>query len=112
MFRSDIIGNTQCDALGGQPDVPTAKGHFEFTLCSVFRGDLTGSFVVTAQGWCREMKVTQAFSWMLFVSFAIAFITLLALVFRAQAFGRYDIWEEPIRGESSSFLKVLSTVKF
>lgn len=44
------------------------------------------------------MKVTQAFSWMLFVLFAFAFITLLALVYRAQAFGRYDIWSEPIRG--------------
>jgi hypothetical protein len=54
---------------------------------------------VPAQQWCREMKVIEAFSWMTFVLFSFAFIILNALVSRAQAFGRFDIWWEPIRGE-------------
>jgi len=77
-WATDVIGNTQCDSLGGQ-SVTTAKGS------------------LSAQTWCREMKVIQAFSWMLFISFAIALVILVALVSRAQAFGRYEIWGEPIR---------------
>lgn len=46
------------------------------------------------------MKVIQAFSWMLFVLFTAAFIILMQLVSQAEKFGRYKIWEEPIRGAS------------
>lgn len=57
------------------------------------------SYPVSASQWCREMKVIEAFSWMLFVVYAFAFIILICLVSRAQAFGRLEIWSEPIRGE-------------
>ncbi|KAF5364324.1 hypothetical protein D9756_000614 [Leucocoprinus leucothites] len=77
-WATDVIGNQQCDALGGQ----TMEAR-------------TGQ--VSAQRWCREMKVIQAFSWMNFVLYAFALIILVTLVSRAQAFGRFDIWSEPIR---------------
>ncbi|KXN86285.1 hypothetical protein AN958_10147 [Leucoagaricus sp. SymC.cos] len=75
---SDVIGNVQCDTLGGRT-VATHAGE------------------MSAQTWCREMKVIQAFSWMNFVLYAFALILLISLVSRAQAFGRFDIWREPIR---------------
>jgi len=57
---------------------------------------------VLERQWCREMKVIQAFSWMNFVLYAFALIILIVLVSRAQAFGRYNIWREPIRGAAST----------
>lgn len=57
---------------------------------------------VLERQWCREMKVIQAFSWMDFVLYVFALITLIVLVSRAQAFGRYNIWREPIRGAASA----------
>jgi len=88
-WSTDIIGNVQCDGLAGQR---TAKK----------TGDMA------AQAYCYEMKVTQAFSWMLFVLNAMALIILFRLVSLAQMFGRYDIWREPIRelgwfGEAPGF---------
>ena len=59
---------------------------------------------VLERQWCREMKVIQAFSWMNFVLYAFALIILIVLVSRAQAFGRYNIWREPIRGAASTLL--------
>jgi hypothetical protein len=44
------------------------------------------------------MKVIEAFSWMQFVMFSLAFTILLALVSQAQRFGRPDIWGDPIQG--------------
>lgn len=44
------------------------------------------------------MKVIEAFSWMLFVLFAIALYMVLRLVTEAERFGRYDIWWAPIQG--------------
>jgi len=46
---------------------------------------------VLERQWCREMRVIQAFSWMDFVLYVFALIILIALVSRAQAFGRYNI---------------------
>ncbi|KAF8897546.1 hypothetical protein BD779DRAFT_1667507 [Infundibulicybe gibba] len=77
-WATDIIGNTQCDGLAGQRTATKS-------------GDMS------AQAFCYEMKVIQAFSWMLFVLFTLAFIILLTLVDQAQRYGRRDIWEEPIR---------------
>lgn len=52
----------------------------------------------SAQGFCYEMKVTQAFSWALFAMFVIAFGILMQLVGHAERMGRHFIWREPIRG--------------
>lgn len=76
-WATDVIGNIQCDNLGGRIN--------------------TDGGTMSARVWCREMKVVQAFSWMLFVLFSFALIILLCLVSRAQAFGRFYIWKEPIR---------------
>lgn len=51
------------------------------------------------QGYCYQMKVIQAFSWMNFVLVAFALIILMQLTTQAQMFGRYHIWMEPIRGQ-------------
>jgi len=77
-WSMDIIGHIQCDGLTGQ-------------RTATKDGDMS------AKEFCYEMKVIQAFSWMLFVLFVIAFYLLMSLVTEAQRFGRYDIWYSPIR---------------
>ncbi|KAL1673886.1 hypothetical protein EV122DRAFT_221804 [Schizophyllum commune] len=77
-WATDAIGNTQCDGLGGQM-IETRKGS------------------VSAKGYCCQMKVLQAFSWMNFCLFAIAFYIILRLVSQAEQFGRMDAWIAPIR---------------
>jgi len=77
-WSTDIVGISQCDALGGQT-TPSRSGNS------------------SAQAFCYEMKVVQAFSWTLFISFIAWFYILLQLVSLAQRFGRYYIWSEPIR---------------
>jgi len=77
-WSTDIIGHVQCDDLGGQRS-PTKNGD------------------MSAKEYCYEMKVTQAFSWMLFVLHGIALCVLFALVTEAQRWGRFDIWWAPIR---------------
>ncbi|KAF8076402.1 hypothetical protein FPV67DRAFT_1558884 [Lyophyllum atratum] len=79
-WSTDIIGNVQCDGLVGQ-------------RTATINGD------TSAQGYCYEMKVIQAFSWMLFILNTIALLVLFRLANQAQMFGRYEIWREPIRGE-------------
>ncbi|KAF5389055.1 hypothetical protein D9757_004900 [Collybiopsis confluens] len=74
----DIIGNIQCDSLSGQ-------------RTATKNGD------TSEQSYCYEMKVIQAFSWMIFVLCSFAFIILLQLITQAQRFGRWNIWNEPIR---------------
>lgn len=98
----DVIGNVQCDNLSGR--IQTQDGTSELCLISITTvGCADWRYPVSARAWCREMKVIQAFSWMLFVLFAFAFMILLSLVSRAQAFGRFDIWREPIRGQLLAF---------
>ncbi|KAJ6613428.1 hypothetical protein B0H10DRAFT_2048424 [Mycena sp. CBHHK59/15] len=77
-WSTDIIGNVQCDALTTET-MPTKNGF------------------IHEREYCYEMKVIQAFSWMLFVIFSFAFLILIALVNQAERFGRYKIWEEPIQ---------------
>ncbi|KAI5893299.1 uncharacterized protein SCHCODRAFT_02621393 [Schizophyllum commune H4-8] len=77
-WATDSIGNTQCDGLAGQ--VTATKN---------------GS--MSAAAYCREMRVVQAFSWMNFCLFVIAFFIILSLISQAQRFGRPDIWAAPIR---------------
>ncbi|KAL1743033.1 hypothetical protein HDZ31DRAFT_65412 [Schizophyllum fasciatum] len=77
-WATDAIGDTQCDGLGGQT-IGTRKGS------------------VSAKGYCCQMKVLQAFSWMNFCLFAIAFYIILRLVSQAEQFGRPDAWVAPIR---------------
>ncbi|KAG6919423.1 hypothetical protein DXG01_006306 [Tephrocybe rancida] len=77
---SDIIGNVQCDGLAGQRTATKNGG-------------------MPAQAFCYEMKVIEAFSWMLCSLNIIALIILFRLVTLAQMYGRPDIWWEPIRGK-------------
>jgi len=77
-WATDIIGYVQCDALGGQ-SIPAKSGN------------------TSAQAYCYEMKVIQAFSWALFIGCILALYILFKLVDQAQRFGRYHIWSEPIR---------------
>ncbi|KAF8739249.1 hypothetical protein AX14_010412 [Amanita brunnescens Koide BX004] len=77
-WSGDIIGFIQCDGLGGQ-SIATKSGFTSY------------------QGYCYEMKVIQAFSWMTFVLIAFAIIVLMQLATQAQMYGRYNIWLEPIR---------------
>jgi hypothetical protein len=77
-WSTDIIGITQCDALGGQT-TPSRSGE------------------TNAQAFCYELKVVQAFSWAIFVACILALYILFQLVDQAQRFGRYYIWSEPIR---------------
>ncbi|KAI0751973.1 hypothetical protein BC629DRAFT_1556314 [Irpex lacteus] len=76
-WEADILGSTQCDALGNQRT--TTK---------------TGS--ISSKSWCYEMRVIEAFSWMLFCLFAIFLWILITLTSRAQAMGRPYAWSEPI----------------
>ncbi|KAJ3894141.1 hypothetical protein GG344DRAFT_41715 [Lentinula edodes] len=94
-WATDIIGTVQCDALSGQR-TPTKNGFSKLLRTLSLIG---GSYVrlVSAQSYCYEMKVIQAFSWMIFVLCSFAFIILLQLVTQAQRFGRYLIWYEPIQ---------------
>jgi len=78
-WSSDIIGHVQCDAISGSTRTPTNTG------------------TISAREYCYEMKVLQAFSWALFVLFALFLAILLTLVSNAQALGRPNIWYEPIR---------------
>jgi len=77
-WATDIIGSVQCDTL----TVETM---------------LTKNGEIRQREYCYEMKVIQAFSWMQFVMFSLAFTILLALVSQAQRFGRPDIWGDPIQ---------------
>ncbi|CAK5275612.1 unnamed protein product [Mycena citricolor] len=77
-WSTDIIGPLQCDALTTET-MPTRSGQ------------------IRQREYCYEMKVIQAFSWMIFVMFSFAFGILLSLVQQAERFGRVNIWEEPIQ---------------
>ncbi|EKM59067.1 uncharacterized protein PHACADRAFT_249255 [Phanerochaete carnosa HHB-10118-sp] len=76
-WSTDILGNIQCDTLGGQR-TPTKSGS------------------ISAKSYCYEMKVIEAFSWMNFCLFTIFLWILITLTSRAKAFGRYGAWYEPI----------------
>lgn len=76
-WSADIIGNVQCDGLGGKR-TPTKSG------------------TISAKSYCYEMKVIEAFSWMNFCLFAIFLWILITLASRAKVFGRYGAWFEPI----------------
>jgi len=77
-WATDIIGPLQCDSLTTET-IPTKNG------------------TIRQREYCYEMKVIQAFSWMLFALFTLAFGILLVLVHQAERFGRPDIWQEPIQ---------------
>lgn len=95
--KSDIIGHIQCDGLVGQRTATKNGDSSVQFLLPVTRFDLF-YVSVPATEFCYEMKVIEAFSWMLFVLFAIALYMVLRLVTEAERFGRYDIWWAPIQG--------------
>ncbi|KAI0650725.1 hypothetical protein C8Q79DRAFT_1006963 [Trametes meyenii] len=76
-WTTDIIGNIQCDALTDQ-QIPTKSGS------------------LSERSWCYEMRVVQAFSWMIFCLYAIFLWILISLTARAKALGRPYAWAEPI----------------
>ncbi|KAI0832458.1 hypothetical protein BC628DRAFT_1406926 [Trametes gibbosa] len=76
-WTTDIIGSTQCDSLGLQQVI-------------------TKSGSIAAKSWCYEMRVVQAFSWMIFCLYAIFLWILISLTARAKVFGRPFAWSEPI----------------
>ncbi|KAI0921853.1 hypothetical protein AcW1_004284 [Taiwanofungus camphoratus] len=76
-WTTDIMGSTQCDALGGET-TPTKNGN------------------ISTKSWCYEMKVIEAFSWMIFCLFAIFLWILIALTSRARVLGHPFAWAEPI----------------
>ncbi|KZT12744.1 uncharacterized protein LAESUDRAFT_733357 [Laetiporus sulphureus 93-53] len=77
-WSTDTIGWIQCDALGGVTR-PTKNGG-----------------TISASSWCYEMKVIEAFSWMIFCLFAIYLWVLIALTSRARVLGHPYAWAEPI----------------
>ncbi|KAK7695795.1 hypothetical protein QCA50_000433 [Cerrena zonata] len=76
-WSADIIGTTQCDALTDQT-IQTKNG------------------TLKARSYCYEMKVIEAFSWLLFCLFAICFFILISLTTRSKTLGRPFAWREPI----------------
>ncbi|RPD67126.1 hypothetical protein L227DRAFT_569311 [Lentinus tigrinus ALCF2SS1-6] len=76
-WTTDIIGNLQCDSLTSQT-VPTKSGS------------------LSARNWCYEMRVVQAFSWLIFCLYVIFLWILISLTSRAKALGRPFAWAEPI----------------
>lgn len=116
----------QCDGLGGQ-QTPATDGQSEDHVHIVPSPSAHTAIVASLQTYCYEMKVIQAFSWMIFAvckhsvhlsttlqrntsffSVTISFMILLALVTRAQTLGRPDIWYEPIRTCSRTRSRVSS----
>ncbi|KAJ3542396.1 hypothetical protein NM688_g5976 [Phlebia brevispora] len=76
-WDADIMGSTQCDSLGNLR-TPTKDG------------------TISTKSWCYEMRVIEAFSWMLFALFVIFLWIIITLTTRAQAMGRVYAWSEPI----------------
>jgi len=76
-WSADIIGNVQCDALGDAM-MPTKNGE------------------ISTKSWCYEMKVIEAFSWMIFCLYAIFLWILISLTSRARVMGLPYAWRAPI----------------
>ncbi|KAI9000976.1 hypothetical protein BD414DRAFT_511587 [Trametes punicea] len=76
-WTTDILGSLQCDSLTNE-QLPTKTG------------------TISERSWCYEMRVVQAFSWMIFCLYAIFLWILIALTSRAKALGRPYAWAEPI----------------
>jgi len=77
-WSADIVGNIQCDALGSATMTTKSGG------------------TVSTKSWCYEMKVIEAFSWMIFCLYAIFLWVLIALTSRARVFGLPYAWRAPI----------------
>jgi hypothetical protein len=76
-YSADVIGHVECDMLSGS--MPTKNG---------------GSY--SSQGYCRQMKVIEAFSWACFVILIISWMVLLTLTTRAHARGDRHIWSASV----------------
>ncbi|EIN10630.1 hypothetical protein PUNSTDRAFT_84829 [Punctularia strigosozonata HHB-11173 SS5] len=77
-WAEDIIGHVQCSDIASSDTVPTKNGS------------------TSSRAYCREMKVLEAFSWMLFALFFISFWIIVVLTSRAKTLGQYYAWQEPI----------------
>ncbi|KAI0065937.1 hypothetical protein BV25DRAFT_1989006 [Artomyces pyxidatus] len=76
-WSSDIIGSTQCDALG---DSRTETKHG----------------TMSARSYCDLSKVVEAFSWATFILLFLFFCFVVHLASRSVAMGRQFIWQENI----------------
>ncbi|KAI0796635.1 hypothetical protein C8Q75DRAFT_802321 [Abortiporus biennis] len=76
-WSADFLGSTQCVALDNQR-TPTKNGS------------------VSSKSYCYEMRVIEAFSWMIFCLSAIFLWILIALTSRSRALGRPFAWSEPV----------------
>ncbi|KAH9966000.1 hypothetical protein BC827DRAFT_784896 [Russula dissimulans] len=76
-WSSDVIGATQCDALGN-------------TRTSTKNG------TISARSYCDLSKVIEAFSWATFCLVTLYFIFVIALASRSMAMGRSYIWGENV----------------
>jgi len=76
-WSSDILGATQCDALGGAR-IATKHG------------------TMSARSYCDLSKVLEAFSWAIFCLITLYFMFLMSLATRSVAMGSPSIWSENI----------------
>lgn len=76
-YSTDVIGHIECDAQHGR--IPAHNGT-----------------TYSAQGWCRQMKVVQSFSWAEFVLFVILFLIVLNIGLGASARGYKEVWNGSI----------------
>ncbi|EIN12702.1 hypothetical protein PUNSTDRAFT_130950 [Punctularia strigosozonata HHB-11173 SS5] len=77
-WAQDIIGHVQCSDVPSSDTIPTKSG------------------TTSSRGYCRQMKVIEAFSWMLFGLFFISFWIIIALASRAVTQGNEYAWRQPI----------------
>jgi len=76
-YSTDVIGHVECDSLSGR--IPAGHGH-----------------TYSAQGYCRQMKVIQAFSWAEFCLFVILFLVIFNIGLGAYARGYKEVWNGSI----------------
>jgi len=77
-YAGDIIGQVECFPLGNQKTAAKNNGE------------------TSAQAFCYEMKVIEAFSLAIFVLFIIFFVLVIALTSRAVTMGNRRAWSDHI----------------
>ncbi|KAI0036832.1 hypothetical protein K488DRAFT_81818 [Vararia minispora EC-137] len=51
---------------------------------------------ISAESFCYESRIVEAFSWTIFLCLAIAFVILVSLANKSKVLGHPDIWYEPV----------------
>lgn len=65
-----------------------------FALSDTTRATNRGT--ITEKGFCYESKVVEAFSWTIFLCFAIFFVIVVSLANKSKVLGAPDIWYDPV----------------